>query len=604
VVAVVRDGTDDLSKQRLSYEQAIAACAHSLLTTNDSSALEIAARSLLSATDAKYLFIDRNVDDPEVGFAAANVVTVSKDQNDNDELDVWNRVPWSTMPAARKALSSGEVFMYAVEALQGSERAQHSDGLSDEVVKIPITIKDVWVGHMGIAAERGDGWTEDEVSLLRVATQMVGAYWERLANREQLESALETSDRQLRYQRALAICARELLMASDEVALERAVDAMREASGSWFGFLDSIEEDPDLGPVLVKVLTAVEPGVSIPPEDLEYWKRVPASRMPGAWASLQSGRAYLDNLGTSEGEDRRLYEESPVPPQTSLKLPIHVDGELVGVVGFAHGEERSGWTDDELELLQAGAQMIASHWQREASHSRLEELVASKDEFIAGVSHELRTPLTAVVGLAQELRSHGSVFSEEEVEEFVTLIAQQATDVAHIVEDLLVAARADIDRVTIVLQVVQISDELAPVLAGLTDLDAARVAVTGEMASVSADPARLRQIMRNLISNGLRYGGPRIEVALSQIDGHGVLEVRDDGAGIPEEQRGAIFDAYHRAHDSKSQPASVGLGLTVSRHLARLMNGELDYRVVEGWSVFRLTLPLADGNQANSPLRD
>lgn len=597
MVTVFRDGTEDLSKGRLSYEQAIAACAHSLLTTDNSSALETAAGSLLSATDAQYLFIDRNVDDPEAGFAAANVVTVSKDQKENSKLDVWNRVPWSTMPAAREALSSGEIFMYAVEALKGSERAQHSDGLSDEVVKIPIMINDKWVGHLGIAAERGGGWTEEEVALLRVATQMVGAYWERLANREKLESALETSDRQLRYQRALAICARELLMASDDMALERAVDAMREASGSWFGFLDSIEEDPDLGPVLVKVLTAVEPGVSIPPEDLEYWKRVPASRMPGAWASLQSGRAYLDDLGTIEGEDRRLYEESPVPPQTSLKLPIHVDGELVGVVGFAHGEARSGWTDDELELLQAAAQMIAAHWQREASHKRLEKLVASKDEFIAGVSHELRTPLTAVVGLAQELRNHGSAFSEEEVAEFVTLIAQQATDVAHIVEDLLVAARADIDRVTVVPQPVKIIDELAPVLVGLTDLDASRVYVTGETASVSADPARLRQIMRNLISNGIRYGGPRIEVAIDQIDGFGVLEVRDDGAGIPEGQREAVFDAYQRAHDRRSQPVSVGLGLTVSRHLARLMNGELDYRVVDGWSVFRLTLPLADGSR-------
>ena len=248
--------------------------------------------------------------------------------------------------------------------------------------------------------------------------------------------------------------------------------------------------------------------------------------------------------------------------------------------------------------------MISAHWQREASHQRLEKLVASKDEFIAGVSHELRTPLTAVVGLAQELRSHRPLFSEGEVDEFVTLIAQQATDVAHIVEDLLVAARADIDRVAIMLESVQLIDELAPVLVGLTDLNASRVAVTGETTLVWADPGRLRQVMRNLISNGLRYGGPRIEVALSQVDGYGVLEVRDDGAGIPEGQRAVVFDAYQRAHDPKGQPASVGLGLTVSRHLARLMNGELDYRIVDGWSVFRLTLPLAGGSQAQASLRN
>ena len=105
MVTVFRDGTEDLSKRRLSYKQAIAACAHSQLTTDDSSALETAVRSLLSATDARYLFIDRKVDDPEDGCAAANVVTVSKDQKENSKLDVWNRVPFSTMPAAGKALS-------------------------------------------------------------------------------------------------------------------------------------------------------------------------------------------------------------------------------------------------------------------------------------------------------------------------------------------------------------------------------------------------------------------------------------------------------------------------------------------------------------------
>ena len=593
MVAVLRNGTDETSNRRLRFEQAIAACAHSLLSTDDSAALELAARALLSATDAHYLFIDRNIDDPDIGFAASNVVIVSADGSDGVGLDGWRRVPWSTMPAARRALSAGDAFSYKVEALDGSERDQHFDGFSDEVLKIPILIKGVWIGHMGIAANRGVSWTEDEVSLLRAAAQMVGAFWERVSTQEQLETALSASNRQLRFQRALAICARELLIESDERALERAIEAMRDASGSWFGFLDVVEHDPDAGPTLVKKLTTVAPGIDVSDEDFSYWARVPLARMPAAWAELREGRSYAHDLGSSADSDRLLYEESPVPPQSSLKLPILLDGELVGVIGFAHGDGQQAWTADELELLQAGARMIAAHWEREAAHARLRELIESKDEFIAGVSHELRTPLTAVVGLALELRDGREGFSDDEIGEFVSLIAQQGSDVAYIVEDLLVAARVDIDMVTVVAKPVQLGDVLASALSGLSHLSTSHVAVVGTTALVEADAARLRQIMRNLISNSLRYGGPQIEVALSETADRGVVEVRDNGPGIPEQHQSAVFDAYHRAHDPKGQPASVGLGLTVSRQLARLMGGELDYRLEDGWSVFSLTLPLS-----------
>lgn len=591
MVAIFRNSADEPSSRRLRYEQAIAACAHSLLTTDESSALEVAARALLSATEAQYLFIDRNVEDAEIGFAAENVITVSADGRDGVGLDGWKMVAWSTMPAARQALSAGEPFMYVVEALAGSERDQHFDGFTDEVLKIPILIAGEWVGHMGIAAARGLSWTDDEVALLGAATQMVGAFWERRTNRHELEAALDASDRQLRYQRALAICARELLLGPDESALERAVDAMRDASGSSFGFVDVVEDDPTAGPTLVKLLTSVAPGVDVSVDDYEYWKRVPLARIPTAWARLRDRRPYSHGLGSINEADRAQYENAPNPRISDLKLPITVDGVLAGVIGFSHAESHQEWGEDELELLQAGAQMIAAHWEREAANARLTELVASKDEFVAGVSHELRTPLTAVVGLAQELRDHLTSFTNDEIAEFVTLIAQQGTDVAHIVEDLLVAARADIDGVTVVPQPVQLVDELAAILVGLSELKASRVGVTGNTVEVDADPARFRQVVRNLVTNALRYGGPHIEVVLSESEEHGILEVRDDGPGIPEEHRMAVFDAYHRAHDPKGQPASVGLGLTVSRHLARLMGGELDYRFEDGWSVFSLRLP-------------
>lgn len=67
----------------------------------------------------------------------------------------------------------------------------------------------------------------------------------------------------------------------------------------------------------------------------------------------------------------------------------------------------------------------------------------------------------------------------------------------------------------------------------------------------------------------------------------------DDGPGVPKGQRDLIFEPYHRAHESKGMTASIGLGLTVSRQLARLMSGDLTYRFQEGQSIFELVLPLS-----------
>jgi signal transduction histidine kinase len=104
---------------------------------------------------------------------------------------------------------------------------------------------------------------------------------------------------------------------------------------------------------------------------------------------------------------------------------------------------------------------------------------------------------------------------------------------------------------------------------------------------------RLRQILRNLVSNAIRYGGDHIDVGVARANGHIHITVEDDGAGIPEGQWEQVFEPYARAHDRAEQPSSVGLGLTVSRKLARLMGGDLAYRH-EGGSVFDLSLPAAD----------
>jgi signal transduction histidine kinase len=99
-----------------------------------------------------------------------------------------------------------------------------------------------------------------------------------------------------------------------------------------------------------------------------------------------------------------------------------------------------------------------------------------------------------------------------------------------------------------------------------------------------------------LISNAVRYGGDDIRICIFDSPSPRA-EVRDNGEGIPLEERERVFDAYQRAHDAPGLTASMGLGLTISRSLAKLMGGDLTYRYEEHESVFELHLPVLHLNR-------
>lgn len=212
-------------------------------------------------------------------------------------------------------------------------------------------------------------------------------------------------------------------------------------------------------------------------------------------------------------------------------------------------------------------------------------LVKSKDEFIARVSHELRTPLTAVVGLTSELASEDTISSSEQGE-LLQIAAAQAAEMSYIVEDLLVAARAEMGTVSIDMTIVDLDSELRATIDGLAiDVEEA----PEHLGEVCADPSRIRQILRNLLTNAERYGGPRVRVLAGEVGDWVWLEVRDDGEGVPEHMTQMIFEPYTTAHEGVA--GSIGLGLSVSRQLAEMMGGMLEYRREAGETVFRLELP-------------
>lgn len=218
------------------------------------------------------------------------------------------------------------------------------------------------------------------------------------------------------------------------------------------------------------------------------------------------------------------------------------------------------------------------------------EAERTKDDFIATVSHELRNPLAAMLGLGQELADHFDSFTDDERRDMAQMIARQADDASWLIEDLLVAYRDNMSQVSVSLQDFDVTKEIERVLE-VVDYPI-EIKVLEGASRIVADPRRTRQILRNLITNAMNYGGEKIQVSIDKVGDRVEVRIQDSGVPIPDTDVERIFRAYERGK-GPSHTGSVGLGLNVSRRLARLMDGDLTYRHEEGWSEFVLSLPSA-----------
>ena len=273
------------------------------------------------------------------------------------------------------------------------------------------------------------------------------------------------------------------------------------------------------------------------------------------------------------------------------------------------GESLSGWlsgvTTLFVTLLVPAAAVYAYSRiarrqvrEREASYEvRLEtdrQLLESKDEFIASISHELRTPLTSIVGFTDILLEDD--MDPVESHELLMLVGKEAAELQRMVEDLLTAARLDASALNFEFEDVAIRDEIKAVADPLQRAGHS-VSVNGVAATVVADRTRLRQVLRNLMSNAVRHGGPVIEVLGEVVDDR----YRD---GVADEVVERLFQRF--VHDGKASVVggSVGLGLAIARSLAAEMGGDLRYERIDDWTVFTFELELVSINPVVVSLPD
>ncbi|MGB9358442.1 MAG: GAF domain-containing sensor histidine kinase [Acidimicrobiia bacterium] len=415
-----------------------------------------------------------------------------------------------------------------------------------------------------------------------------------------LESSHRDGERRARMEEVLARCGEVLLANPEERAIDAALGALLDVAPVQSIFVDVNYEDPVVGLCARVSHEATRSGTDAfagkairfdeGNPDRTIYAEIAYNDLPDLRDSLSKGEAATVHTVDLAGRAREIYEQNGC--KSELNIPITINGEWVGSLGFADYAVDRHWDPDDLGVLQTAAAMIGSFWERGRAIRDLEELVKSKDQFLASISHEIRTPLTAVLGFSEVLRDEAVGLGPGGAE-MVGFVVQQAREMADIVEDLLVAARADINALSVVRIPVPLEREVRAVIAARGRSEAPDVVVEDADAIATGDPMRIRQIIRCLISNASRYGGEELRVRVRRTDDRAVLTVSDNGSGVPPGHERHIFEAFHRAKTDDGTTQAIGLGLFVSHHLAGLMDGSLSYYRERDWTTFELDLPAA-----------
>jgi two-component system phosphate regulon sensor histidine kinase PhoR len=219
-------------------------------------------------------------------------------------------------------------------------------------------------------------------------------------------------------------------------------------------------------------------------------------------------------------------------------------------------------------------------------------------DFVANVSHELRTPLTAIRGYVEALLEDGQ--HDEGARRFLDIIARQSRHMERLVRDLLRLARLDAKQEVLEIapcDLHQLFHAVEHDLAATIEAKRQRVhtAVGPGAGTLEADPAKLHDIVRNLVENAVNYSPEDAHVHLdtTREGDHVLITVSDSGPGIPPEDLGRVFERFYRVDKSRSRPGGTGLGLSIVKHLVGLHDGEARAEnLPDGGARFTIRLPV------------
>jgi signal transduction histidine kinase len=307
--------------------------------------------------------------------------------------------------------------------------------------------------------------------------------------------------------------------------------------------------------------------------------------------------------------DHRYPEEvtlTAIGLRSRVAAPLLLGTTPIGMVSILRCRA-DAFDDDELELaallgrlLASSVQNIRAYESERATVAELRRLSALRADFVSLVSHELRSPMAAVIGAARTLEERWRELNAGQRSAFLSLIADETNRLATLIGDVLDTSRIEAGTFSYRFTEVDVAELVQATVSGFAlHQDEVSVAVhaDGDVPYVRGDRERLRQVLRNLLENAVKYSpaGEAVDVRARGENGRVLVTVEDAGPGIPAEQHGLIFERFGRANVGMGKPGT-GLGLFIARSIAEAHGGTLTVASAPGeGATFTLELPVGGG---------
>jgi signal transduction histidine kinase len=449
------------------------------------------------------------------------------------------------------------------------------------------------------------------------------AVTERARMEKEARSRAEEAERRIRESEALREIGRDLLSRAEPAkVLERIAHHTRELLGAGYAAVAVVEE------------SGQTEWLAIVGNQADTWK---SHRFPSGKGT--AGRVVAANRPL-------IIENFPDSPQFPAdEFPVHVSEAMRSAVavplhtpaGEAFGALIAGWrtpvrvTEREVDLALALAQPASlaienARLLNEAREAQQEAEAANlaKSQFLATMSHEIRTPINAIMGYTDllELGLGGPVTDAQR--SYLERVRTSSSHLLGLVNEVLDLAKVEAGRMHVQRERLPVRTTIAEAVALIApQMETQEVQIAEEWdcdpeVAYTGDAHRVRQILVNLLSNAVKFTslGDRVtvrcdvaeaapsEATLTSEGPWVTISVGDRGIGIAEERIGEIFEPFVQVDNGYTRERSgTGLGLTISRHLARLMGGDITVQSQPGQgSCFTLWLPAAERIPANSAL--
>jgi signal transduction histidine kinase len=259
--------------------------------------------------------------------------------------------------------------------------------------------------------------------------------------------------------------------------------------------------------------------------------------------------------------------------------------EIIGLLAVADRDEGRPFDDADLSMLQTvaaqasvGVENFRLHQQITTANQQLVDLDRLKNDFVAMVAHDFRGPLMAIRGYA-EVVAEDPDLPAERLREFMKTIVDQTDDLARLASDTFLITQMERGQFEYRWSEIDLGSFVLDALARMHTDRAIAIDVPAHFPRIVGDPERLRQVLTNLLSNAIKYspeGGGITIRARERAPDHVLLEVTDQGLGIPAEQMGRLFRKFERVRsDVHDRIVGTGLGLYICRLIVEGHGGRI-----------------------------